>query len=107
MENNTTNNLSIEKKLEGKALTVIIEGSLNTSTSPILDEEITPELETVKELILDLKRVPYVSSAGVRLLLTLSQIMESNGGTLKLVNVGEDIVDLLNTLGFLDILTIE
>lgn len=94
------------KEIDGKTLTARINGALNTSTSPVFFKELEPELENIDRLILDFKDMPHTTSAGLRVLLLLMQKME-NRGTMKLINVNDDVLELLDNIGFLSMLTVE
>ena len=98
----------METKLNRDAskLTVEIEGRLDTLTAPDLEKELEPALDGVTELILDLKDLEYISSAGLRVLLGLAQIMEKQGD-MKVTNPNEAVMDVFSVTGFDDILTIE
>ena len=96
----------VNKTSEGKKITAEVNGALTTETSPVLLEELESDLENIDELVLDLKNMPYTSSAGVRVILLLLQTMETHG-TMKLINVNEDVRELLDTIGFLSLLTVE
>ena len=89
------------------ALTVRPEGRMDTATSPVLDERIREEAEGILELTIDLEKVDYLSSGGLRVLLAWHQEMEDRGGKLKQLNVNEYIKEVFEMTGFLDILTIE
>ena len=97
---------SIDKITEEKKITAKVNGALTTDTSPVLLGELESDLANIDELVLDLKNMPYTSSAGVRVILLLLQTMETHG-TMKLINVNEDVRELLDTIGFLSLLTVE
>ena len=97
---------SIDKITEEKKITAKVNGALTTDTSPVLLGELESDLANIDELVLDLKNMPYTSSAGVRVILLLLQTMETHG-TMKLINVNEDVRELLDTIGFLNLLTVE
>ena len=97
---------SIDKITEEKKITAKVNGALTTDTSPVLLGELESDLANIDELVLDLKNMPYTSSAGVRVILLLLQTMETHG-TMKLINVNEDVCELLDTIGFLSLLTVE
>ena len=99
--------IDIKKQKDEDRLTVLIDGNLDTNSSPVLKEALEGELDGIKELVIDLNGVSHISSAGVRVILLLLQNMEQKGGTLKLTNANEMIVELLDTIGFLDMLTVE
>ena len=97
---------SVNKITEGKKITAEVNGALTTDTSPVLQKELETDLESIDELVLDLKNMPYTSSAGVRVILLLLQTMETHG-TMKLINVNEDVRELLDTIGFLSLFNLE
>ena len=97
---------SVDKIIEEKKITVKVNGALTTDTSPVLLGELESDLANIDELVLDLKNMPYTSSAGVRVILLLLQTMETHG-TMKLINVNEDVHELLDTIGFLSLLAVE
>ena len=98
--------LNITKKQEGEALTVGLEGRLDTNTAPDFQSEMLPLLGGLSRLTLDFEKVDYVSSAGLRVLLILEQELEEQGKTMELCHVNEIIRDVFDVTGFLDILTI-
>ena len=98
--------LNIEKKQEGTALTVKMEGRLDTNTAPVFQSEVEPMLASVSSLMLDFEKVDYVSSAGLRVLLTFEQEMEEKNKTMELCHVNDIIHDVFDVTGFLDILKI-
>ena len=98
--------MTITETKNGSALTVALEGRLDTTTAPNLDEELKNSLEGVEELVLDLEKLDYISSAGLRVLLSAHKTM-SKQGCLKICNVNETIMEIFDVTGFSDILTIE
>lgn len=98
--------MNIKKKNDAGTLNVIISGRIDTSTAPELDESVNQNLDDVNELILDFKDVNYVSSAGLRVLLSLHKKMMKKGG-MKLTNVNEEVCDVFEVTGFDEILTFE
>jgi len=98
----------METKLnrDGSKLTVQIEGRLDTLTAPDLEKELEPALEGVTDLVLDLEKLDYISSAGLRVLLGVAQIMEKQGN-MKVTNPSDAVMDVFSVTGFDDILTIE
>ena len=71
--------LNINKQAENGKLVIALEGRLDTTTSPVLEVELKSSLDGVTELIMDFEKLDYVSSAGLRSLLTAQQYMEDNG----------------------------
>ncbi len=96
--------INIEK--QNATLTMHIEGRLDTSTSPELEKEIESLSDDVSELILDMKEVAYVSSAGLRVLLAAQKKMNKRG-SMKLTGVCDTVMEVLEMTGFSDILVIE
>ena len=87
-------------------LTVSLTGRLDTTTSPQLDEELKKSLDGIRELTMDLEGLEYISSAGLRILLSTQKTMNQRG-TMKLINVSSMVMDVFEVTGFSDILTIE
>lgn len=98
--------MRIEKNQEGKKLNLAVIGRLDTTTAPELEQELKESLEGVKELILDLAGLEYISSAGLRVLLAAQRRMNKQG-SMKLVNVNELVMEVFEVTGFSTILTIE
>ena len=98
--------LNIEKVQDGSKLTVKLEGRLDTTTSPQLEGELGSKLEGVKELVFDLEKLEYISSAGLRVLLSAQKTMNSQG-SMVVKNSIEEIREIFDVTGFSDILTIE
>ena len=88
------------------ALTVSVTGRLDTTTSPELDEELKKSLDGIRDLTMDLEGLEYISSAGLRILLSTQKTMNQQG-TMKLINVSSMDMDVFEVTGFADILTIE
>ena len=83
-----------------------IEGRLDTSTAPELETAVKSEIEGVTSLIFDVEKLAYISSAGLRVLLSSQKIM-SKQGEMKVINVSDTIMEIFDITGFTDILTIE
>lgn len=96
----------INKNAEGEKLTIALEGRLDTTTAPQLESELKTSLEGCTELIFDLKDLKYISSAGLRVLLSAQKTMNRQG-TMVVRNSGEEILDVFDVTGFIDILNIE
>lgn len=96
----------VNKIPSGKKLTAEVNGSLTADTSAVLLHELEADLENIDELVLDLKNMPHSSSAGLRVILLLLQTMDTHG-TMKLINVNDDVFELLDTIGFLSLMTVE
>ena len=89
--------LKIEQKKEGNTLICILSGWLDPNTSPELLNKL--DLDNVTSLIVDMKNVEYVFSAGLRALLIMQRIVETAGGSIKLINVGETIKFIFEDTG--------
>lgn len=98
--------MTITKNLEGTKLTVALEGRLDTGTAPQLESELKTAVNGVEELVLDLKDLAYMSSAGLRVLLAAQKVMNRQG-SMKVINVNETIAEIFEITGFNEILTIE
>ena len=98
--------LNINKTIEnGKALFTLA-GRLDTTTAPDLEKELKASLNGVSELVLDFAGLEYISSAGLRVLLSAQKIMNCKG-EMKVTNVNETILEIFEVTGFSDILTVE
>ncbi len=98
--------MTINKLTEGTTMTLQVEGRVDTSTSPRLQEEILEAFKTAKILILDFAQVPYVSSAGLRALLIGQKTAASKRAVMELTNVSETVMSVLDSVGFSKVLTI-
>ena len=98
--------MTIEIKRNAKEITIEVVGRLDTITAPVLEKTVTDNIGNVDSLILDLKGLEYISSAGLRVILGAQKRMQ-RVGSMKLTNVCEDVMEVLEMTGFADILTIE
>lgn len=98
--------MEIVKNKEGQQLTVALKGRLDTTTAPQLESELSSALDGVTALILDFADLEYISSAGLRVMLSAQKTMNSKGSML-IKNVCDDIMEVFEITGFSDILTIE
>ncbi|MCR5728364.1 MAG: STAS domain-containing protein [Lachnospiraceae bacterium] len=98
--------LNISKNVEGSKISVALEGRLDTVTAPQLEEELKSSLEGKTDLIIDAAKLEYISSAGLRVLLSAQKIM-SKQGSMVVKNVSEEVNEIFEVTGFSDILTIE
>lgn len=97
--------LTIEKK-NTEIPTLALTGRLDTVTAPELEKEIMDIQENVTSLVIDMKNLEYVSSAGLRVILKIHKILSAKGG-LKIVNVSKDIKEVFDITGFSDFLVFE
>ena len=97
-------NINIEKV--DNSTVFKLEGRLDTVTAPELEQAINNEGEALENLVLDFGGISYISSAGLRVLLTAQKKMNVQG-SMELVNVSEDVMDIFEMTGFADILVIK
>ena len=98
--------MTIEKINNGTALTLVVAGRLETLTAPSLEKVVREELDGVTELVFDLTGLEYISSAGLRVLLTAQKTMNAKGA-MKVTGVNGIVREVFEVTGFSDILTIE
>ena len=98
--------MTIEIKKQTNETTIEVVGRLDTITAPVLEKTINENLEDLESLILDLKGLEYISSAGLRVLLGAQKKIQRTG-SMKLTGVCEEVMEVLEMTGFADILTIE
>ena len=98
--------MTISKTENGKELTLALEGRLDTMTAPELEAELNQSMDGAESLVLDFSKLDYISSAGLRVLLSAHKAMSAKGG-MKVTNVNEIVKEVFDVTGFADILTIE
>ncbi|MCR4923623.1 MAG: STAS domain-containing protein [Lachnospiraceae bacterium] len=98
--------MTINKVTEGNKLVIALQGRLDTTTAPELEAELKDCLSGVEELEFDLKELDYISSAGLRVLLSAQKTMNKQG-SMKVTGSNDDIKEIFEVTGFSDILTIE
>ena len=98
--------MTIEKKVNGSTLEVAVEGRLDTVTAPELEAELNKDLGSAETLTLDFSKLEYISSAGLRVLLSAHKAMSGKGG-MKVIHVNEIVREVFEVTGFTDILNIE
>ena len=98
--------MNIDIVKENGATVLKIDGRLDTTTAPELEKAINNEGDALKSLVLDFKGVNYISSAGLRVLLTAQKKMNLQG-SMELINVSEAVMDIFEMTGFADILMIK
>ncbi|MCR5292577.1 MAG: STAS domain-containing protein [Eubacterium sp.] len=98
--------MNIAKNRNRSTLEILLEGRLDTVTSPDLDVVIKDSLDGVTELIFDLDKLEYISSSGLRTLLAAQKIMNKQG-TMKIVDANEMVMEIFEVTGFIDILNVE
>ena len=98
--------MTINKKINGTQMYAEVNGRIDTVTVTEAESILKSDLDGITELVLDFKGLDYISSAGLRLLLTLQKTMNKQG-SMKVTNVCEEIMEIFEITGFTDILTIE
>ena len=93
-------------KEDGK-ITIALEGKLSVNSSQQLQDALIPAFDEAKEIVLDFAELIYVSSAGLRVLLVGDETAAEKGGSMKLTNVSEDIMEVFDMTGFTSMLDIE
>ena len=92
-------------KQEDKKLTIFVSGKVDTTTAPALEKTVLENLDGITELVLDLKDMPYTSSAGIRVFLKIQKAMAKKG-RMTVIHVCEDVMDIFEMTGFSDFLSI-
>ena len=95
-------------EMKGNVLTAKPSGRLDANNAPVLEKELQQHLsDDVMQVIMDFALVDYIASAGMRVLLATDQKMEERGGSMKLVQVKKEVLEILEMVGFLDIIDVE
>jgi len=98
--------LNISKRTDGKKLTITVEGRLDTTSAPQLEEIVRSQIGDSETLVFDFEKLDYISSAGLRVLLAAQKIMNKQG-KMVVKNVSEEVKEIFEVTGFCDILTLE
>ena len=98
--------MTITKTVEGSTLNIALEGRLDTTTAPELENELKASMPGASELVMDFAKLDYISSAGLRVLLSAHKTMMKQGG-MKVIHVNELVMEVFEVTGFSDILDIE
>ncbi|MBQ7699267.1 MAG: STAS domain-containing protein [Clostridia bacterium] len=98
--------MTITKNQNGDKLTIVLEGRLDTTTSPQLEAELRTSVNGISGLTFDFEKLDYISSAGLRVLLAAQKVMNKQG-EMKITNVKPEIMEIFDVTGFVDILSIE
>jgi anti-anti-sigma factor len=99
--------MNINRISTGEKTNFTLEGRLDTTTAPQLQSTLIPEFDSIKEIELDFCDLAYVSSAGLRVLLMSEKTAKAKGARFAIKNVSEEIMEVFEMTGFLEILTIE
>lgn len=97
--------MTIQKTKENENLTISLEGRLDTTTAPMLEDEMEHALNDVKSLTLNFEKLEYVSSAGLRVIMAAYKAMKGKGD-MKITGVNEVIMEIFDVTGFSKVLTI-
>ena len=97
--------MTITHTKNGSELTVTLEGRLDTTTAPELETDLKNEMDGLTALVFDFEKLDYISSAGLRVLLSAQKVMNKQG-SMTVTNVNETILEIFEVTGFTDILTI-
>ena len=97
--------MTIEKTLNGRDLTIALTGRLDTMTAPELEAELNQSLSEADTLTMDFSKLEYISSAGLRVLLSAHKAMAGKGG-MTVTHVNEIVQEVFDVTGFADILSI-
>lgn len=98
--------MNIMKNENGSELTLSLEGRLDTTTSPMLEAELKSSISGVTSLIFDFEKLDYISSSGLRVLLSAYKVMNRQG-EMRVRHVNQTIMEVFDVTGFVDFLTIE
>ena len=98
--------LNINKDKKGESCVYYLEGRLDTTTAPQLEADIKESIDGVSSLVMDLSQLEYISSAGLRVLLSAQKTMNKQG-SMVVRNVRDEVNEIFDVTGFSDILTIE
>ena len=97
--------MNFEKSQDGSVLTVSLSGEIDSMNTPELEERLIKEIDGVKELIFDFKELEYISSAGLRVLLTMQKTMKSQG-SMVIKNTNEEVMEIFKVTGFVRLLNL-
>ncbi len=98
--------MTINKNQNGTELEIALSGRLDTTTAPQLETELKHSISGVTALTIDMKELEYISSAGLRVLLSAQKVMNKQG-TMVVRHVNGTIMEVFEVTGFIDILTVE
>ena len=98
--------MTINKKVNGTSLEVALSGRIDTVTAPELEAELSASLDGIEHLVVDFSEISYISSAGLRVMLSAQKRMNAQG-EMKVTNVSESVMEIFEVTGFNEILNIE
>lgn len=98
--------MNITANTDGGRLTVAVDGELNTLSAPEFDRIVSEKINGVTELVFDLEKVAYMSSAALRVILNAAKVMKKQG-SMKIINVTDPVMDVFSFTGMVDVMDIE
>lgn len=99
--------MEVNNKRVDDVLTINVEGRLDSTTAPVLEDSMRTIMDGAKEIIFDFTKLEYISSAGLRILLATQKIMNKTDGKLKVVGINDEVKEIFEATGFNEILTVE
>ena len=99
--------MKIEARKENNSLTITLEGEINNMASPEFEKAYLDHRENVREVVIDMEKASYLTSAALRVILFIQQEMDDRGGSLKVCRVNDEIMEVFNFTGFSGFLTIQ
>ena len=99
--------MEVNNKRVDDVLTINVEGRLDSTTAPALEDSMRTIMDGAKEIIFDFTKLEYISSAGLRILLATQKIMNKTDGRLKVVGINDEVKEIFEATGFNEILTVE
>ena len=99
--------MTVNKITNNGKTTLQVEGRVDTVTAPELEKAVNAAAEDTDTLVLDCEKLVYISSAGLRVLLSTHKLMTKKKGTFELINIGDDIMEIFSITGFAQILNIK
>lgn len=99
--------MNITKSVEGSTATIAVEGKLSVATSPDLENEVKSLPEDVTEFIIDLEGLEYISSAGLRVLVTTQKLASQRNGSMTLRKPNDEVMEVFDMTGLSEIFTVE
>ena len=99
--------MEVNNKRIDDVLTINVEGRLDSTTAPALEESMRTIMDGAKEIIFDFTKLEYISSAGLRILLATQKIMNKTDGKLKVIGINDEVKEIFEATGFNEILTVE
>ena len=99
--------MNIIKNQNGGCLTIALEGRMDITTAPDLEQVVNTSLDGVTGLVIDCAKLTYISSAGLRVLLLAQKKMSRQGGSMKVIHINDIVMEVFVAMGLADIMTIE